>query len=51
LCHHRQACEPLAREPHHSRRFQQWEQAYPFHQLASEWQHLYLDRILSGQAE
>ncbi len=46
LCHHRQACEPIAHEPHHSRRFQQWERTYPHHELATEWQRLFLDSVL-----
>ncbi len=51
LCHHRQFCEPIRGEAQHSVRFRSWERAYPQHQLANDWQRLYLEFILHGRPE
>jgi len=47
LCHHAQANAPVRGEPPHSRRFRQWEAAYPHHELARTWERVHLDRFLA----
>jgi hypothetical protein len=51
LCHHRQACEPIRGEAQHSARFRGWEKAYPQHQIANDWQRLFLEFILQGNPQ
>lgn len=48
LCHHAQACRPLAGETAHSARFQAWERRYPHRAAAVAWEKANLDRFLAA---
>lgn len=50
LCHHRQACQPLAgRETAHSVRFRTWDRAFPGYRQARAWERAALPWLLDDR--
>jgi len=46
ICHHAQACAPLAGETAHSARFRLWERRFPGHDLAMTWERAFVHHLL-----